>query len=433
MRDYQEAVSYLEELATFGWKPGLERIRRLLALLGNPERELPCIHVGGTNGKGSVTVTLATLLARQGYQVGQFISPEIYDIRERISINGQWIPEEDLTALLDPVRQAEQQMLAEGGEGPTNFEVWTALAFLWFRKMKVDLAVIEVGLGGEIDSTNVIIPLVSVITNVSIDHKDYLGETEEEIAAVKSGIIKKNRPVVTGTLHAGALRVLEERARKEDAPIYRFGIEFQGLEKGFSESRSAFFFQNPDMEEEVSYSLVGHHQVINGSMALQTLWLLSRMGYALDMPQAIRDMESVFWAGRLELIEKGDRRILLDAAHNLEGARNLALALRDIYSYRHLILLVGILADKERGKMIDYLGPFGDKVIITRPNNPRAGDFRGVAQYFQPYKGEVILEEDPERALALGLSLAGAEDLLCITGSIYMLKEIRRLLKEDHK
>lgn len=431
MRDYKEAISYLEELSTFGWKPGLERIRRLLSLLGNPERELACIHVGGTNGKGSVTVTLATLLARQGYQVGQFISPEIFDVRERISLNGQWIPEDDLTSLLEPVRKAEAQMLAEGGEGPTNFEVWTALAFLWFREKKVDLAVIEVGLGGEIDSTNVILPLLSVITNVSIDHKDYLGETEEEIANVKGGIIKKGRPLVTGTLHEGALMVLEERARKEEAPIYRFGIEFQGLEKGFSENRSRFFFQNPDMEEEVSYSLVGHHQVINGSVALEALWLLAGMGYAIDMAQAIRDMESVFWAGRLELMEKGGKRILLDAAHNLEGARNLALALRDIYSFRHLILLVGILADKERGKMIDYLGPFGDQVIVTRPNNPRAGDFRGVARYFQPYKGEVMLEEDPEKALALGLSLTEPEDLLCITGSIYMLKEIRRLLKED--
>ena len=142
-----------------------------------------------------------------------------------------------------------------------------------------------------------------------------------------------------------------------------------------------------------------------------------------------------FGAGALSrlpsLVGAGGKRILLDAAHNLEGARNLALALRDIYSFRHLILLVGILADKERGKMIDYLGPFGDQVIVTRPNNPRAGDFRGVARYFQPYKGEVMLEEDPEKALALGLSLTEPEDLLCITGSIYMLKEIRRLLKED--
>lgn len=429
MQSYQEALAYLDDLNRFGWKPGLERIRRLLELLGNPEKAFPSIHVGGTNGKGSVTVTLSTLLKDQGLRVGQYISPEMFDVRERISIGGQWISEADLLMYVERIRQAVLIMEKDGEEGPTNFEVWTAMAFLWFRDAAVDLAVVEVGLGGAIDSTNVIDPLLSIITNVSIDHKDYLGETLKEIAQVKAGIIKDHRPIVTASVDPEVLEVIEKKARETGSPLYRFSLEFDGLEEGFEEGSSHFAFHCEGMELKVEYSLVGHHQVMNGAVALMAVSLLKEMGYPVDWIQAATSMKKVFWPGRMELLRIGNKRVLLDAAHNLDGALHLAWALKDIHRYRRLVLLVGILGDKERKKMIDLLGPLGDQVIITRPDNPRASDFADVAPWFSSYCKNVAVVEEVEEALLAGLASIEEEDLLCITGSIYLLKDIRKMLE----
>lgn len=427
MKDFEEAIQYLEELNKFGWKPGLERIKKLLNALGNPEKGFKSIHVGGTNGKGSVTVTLSKVLEEQGYKVGKFISPEIYNVRERIQVNSKWIPEDTMIKILSRISIIISDMKNSGFEEPTNFEVWTAMCFQYFSEEEIDFGVIEVGLGGEIDSTNVILPLLSIITNVSIDHKDYLGDTEVKIAKVKSGIIKKGCPVITGSTNQEVLDVIELKCKNLGCQIYRFGLEFYGLEKKFDENSSNFIFQNKDYELEVMYSLVGHHQIINGSVALEAVFILKKMGFDLDMSEAAKSLSRVVWAGRLEMLYYKGNRILLDAAHNLEGAKNLALALKEIYNYRKIVLMVGILADKERQKMIDYLGPFGDKVIVTKPNSPRADDFRKVAEYFKEYSKEIYIIEDVKEAMEKGISLLEPEDILCITGSIYMLQEIRSL------
>lgn len=427
MKDFREAIQFLEDLNKFGWKPGLERIEKLLELLGNPERNFKSIHVGGTNGKGSVTVTISKILEDQGYKVGKFISPEIFNIRERIQVNSEWISEVKIIELLNKIAVKILFMKDEGLEEPTNFEVWTALCFLYFSEEKIDFGVIEVGLGGEIDSTNVIDPLMSIITNVSIDHKDYLGDNEIQIAKVKSGIIKKGKPIITGSTHEEVLKLIGEKAKSLNSPIYRFGLEFDGIEKSFDEGVSNFIFQNKDYELEATYSLVGHHQIINGSVALEAIYLLSTLGYKIDLKKAVDSLSKVTWAGRLEMLHYKGKRVLLDAAHNLEGAKNLALALTDIYNYRKLILMVGILSDKERQKMIDYLGPFGDKVIVTKPNSPRADDYKKVGEYFKQYSKEIYIIEDVREAMEKGITLAGDEDILCITGSIYMLQEIRNL------
>lgn len=427
MENFAAAIQYLDELNKFGWKPGLSRIKKLLELLGNPEKTFKSIHVGGTNGKGSVTVTISKILEDQGYKVGKFISPEIYNVRERIQIDSNWISEERIIAILSRIQILIEEMKANGFEEPTNFEVWTAMCFLYFCEEKIDFGVIEVGLGGEIDSTNVIDPLISVITNVSIDHKDYLGDTEVEIAKVKSGIIKRDRPVITGSTDKAVLKVIEEKANAMNSQIYRFGLEFNGIEKSFDEGVSNFIFQNQDYELEVSYSLVGHHQIVNGSVSLEAIYILNRLGFKVDVTKARQSLSKVIWAGRLEMLHYKGKRVLLDAAHNLEGAKNLALALTDIYNYRKIVLMVGILADKERQKMIDYIGPFGDKVIVTKPKSPRADDFRKVGEYFKEYSKEIYIIEDVREAMEMGISLLEDGDILCITGSIYMLQEIRQL------
>ncbi len=427
MKNFKEANQYLEDLNKFGWKPGLERIKKLLEKLGNPENTFKSIHVGGTNGKGSVTVTISKVLEEQGYKVGKFISPEIYNVRERIQIDSQWIPEAKMIEILSRISIIINELKKNGYEEPTNFEVWTAMCFQYFSEEKIDFGVIEVGLGGEIDSTNVIKPLLSIITNVSIDHKDYLGDTEVEIAKVKSGIIKNGSPVITGSTNKDVLDIIEKKSKELGCLIYRFGLEFDGLEKKHDENLSNFTFQNKEYELDVNYSLVGHHQILNGSIALEAIYILKKMGFDLNMVKAANSLSRVKWAGRLEMLNYKGNRVLLDAAHNLEGAKNLALALTDIYNYRKVVLMVGILADKERQKMIDYLGPFGDKVIVTKPNSPRADDFRKVAEYFKDYSKEIYIIEDVKEAMEKGISLLKKDDILCITGSIYMLQEIRGL------
>ena len=427
MKSYGEAIKYLEELNKFGWKPGLDRISKLLGLLGNPEQSFKSIHVGGTNGKGSVTVTLAKSLKDQGYKVGQYISPELFDLRERVQVDEAWIKEEKLLEYLFLIKEKTDYMTFHNLEAPTDFEVWTAMAFLHFKEEKVDFAVVEVGLGGEIDSTNVITPVVSVITNVTIDHKDYLGDSVEGIAKVKSGIIKRGVPVVTGSEDERVIKILRAKALSLDSQIYIFNKDFWSKQIDLQVNKTIFRFINDFFEEKVEYSLTGKHQLNNGGVVLQTLGVLKEAGYEIDFPKVLESFKNILWPGRLELLEYGGKKILFDAAHNLDGAKSLSYALANIYEYEKLVLVVGILADKDREAMIDLIGPLADEVIVTRPNNDRATDFEKIVDYFRVYTSEIEIIAEIEAAFNKGLELAGSKDLLCITGSIYMLKDIRKL------
>lgn len=428
---YNQAIVYLESLKIFGWKPGLRRIKKLLSILRNPQNKYRSIHVGGTNGKGSVVTTLAKILKDQGYKVGQFISPDILDFRERIQFNNNWIEKASLVKQVKKIKKAINQMIVSGYEHPTNFEVLTALAFLYFNEKNIDIAVIEVGLGGDIDSTNVIMPLVSVITNITIDHKDYLGNTKEEIAKVKAGIIKNGVPVVVGILDPNILKIIEEKAKSCGSKVYRIGYEFSALPKLFSKKGSYFTFQNKDYKKRILFSLLGYHQVRNGALALEVIWCLKKNGLIINEKKIIKSMKHVFWPGRLELIKYKKKRILLDAAHNVDGAKHLKLSLKSIFSFQKLVLVLGILGDKQRQKMMQYLGPIANTIIVTKPNNPRSGDYEIIATLAKEYTSDIILEPNIKNAISMGLSKANKNDIVCITGSIYMIKEARYYIKGD--
>lgn len=426
--EYDEIITYLESLETFSLHPGLQRIKKLLSILGNPQGDYQSIHIGGTNGKGSVTVTLAKILKDQCYKVGQFISPNMLDFRERIQFNGNWIEKSSLIKQVRKIKEAISQMVASGDEHPTNFEVLTALAFLYFSEKNIDIAVVEVGLGGAIDSTNVITPMISIITNVTMDHKEYLGNTEEKIAKVKAGIIKKGVPIVTGSLNSDILKVIENKAKSCGSKIYRIGYEFSALPKSFFKRGSYFIFQNKDWEKKILFSLVGHHQVRNGALALETIWCLKKNGLIIDEEKMIESMKHVLWPGRLELIEYKGKRILLDAAHNVDGAKHLGLALKSIYHFQKLVFVLGILENKQRQKMMQYLGPIADIIIVTKPNSTRAGDYEVIATLAKKYVFDVILEPNIEKAVSIGLSKANENDIVCIAGSIYMINKAREIL-----
>ena len=431
--NYEESLEYLLNLDVFGWHPGLERIEQLMAALGNPEREMKFVHIGGTNGKGSTTAMTVSVLQEAGYKTGMFISPHLYDYRERIHIGQQWIPEEDLARITTVIRERIGEMLNKGLEHPTGFEVSTALALMYFHEQKVDIAVMEVGLGGAIDSTNVIIPLVSVITNVTMDHMEYLGNTIREIASVKAGIIKRGVPVVTAAEEPDALEEISGRALAQESDLYQVGRDLYYNVLELDERGTRFRVKDSEgWSLELFTPLVGAHQAINGTTVALIIRLLNGQGFKISDEVLQQGLRRSFWPARLEMVRKKPQ-VLLDAAHNLDGAIRLKRSLNVIYRYDRLIYVIGMLADKQRVKVMAQLGPLADIIVVTRPNSPRAGDWRAMTLEAAKYTPHVYEEEDIQVAVEKALSLAGPEDLICIAGSIYMVAYAREYFLKDSK
>lgn len=429
-KDYAESLDYLAKLTTFGMNFGLERIRELLKRLGNPEKTLRVVHVGGTNGKGSTTIMIASILQSAGYKVGAFTSPHMHDWRERMVINGQMIPKDKVIVAIRRVRPYLEAMVAEGFEHPTEFEVSTALAFLYFSEEKVDFALIEVGLGGAIDSTNVVAPLISVLTNIGMDHMDYLGKDLISIAKVKAGIIKPHSVVVTASADTNVIEVFREQAIAVNVPLWLVGedVRWESTRTGELEQEFNLIGLNGTYSK-LRLPLIGFHQLRNAATAVTVCELLQTQ-YGAQIPDdaIYAGLREVKWPGRLELISQKPK-ILLDGAHNTDGARALTQAL-PLYTRDHLILCLGMLADKEREKVINMLVPLADEIIITRPNSPRAGDWRALGSLALQHGKPVTCIEDPKEAVIFALSRLQGNDLLCVTGSIYMLADARQALIE---
>lgn len=430
---YQESLQYLVNLTTFGMNFGLGRIQELLRRLENPERRLRVIHVGGTNGKGSTTIMTAKILQEAGYRVGIFTSPHLHDYRERMMINGQMIPKESVIKGIAHLRPHLESMVAEGFEHPTEFEVSTALAFHYFAEEHVDFALIEVGLGGEIDSTNVVSPLISVITNVGMDHMDYLGSDVTSIAKVKAGIIKPNSIVITASENPDVLEVLRERTKIVNVPLWVVGedVRWESLWSGELEQEFDLVGLHGSYPK-LQLHLIGFHQLRNAATAV-TLCEVLQGEYGVKIPrEAIyAGLRQAEWPGRLELLSLTPK-VLLDGAHNVDGARVLGQAL-PLYQRERLVLCLGMLADKEREKVVSMLVPFADEVVITRPNSPRAGDWESLARLAERYGKTVTRIENPKEAVIFALTRLGEKDMLCVTGSLYMLADARQALIEKLK
>lgn len=432
-KEYQESLQYLVNLTTFGINFGLVRIQELLKRLGNPERALRVIHVGGTNGKGSTTVMIASILKESGHKVGVFTSPHMHDWRERMVINGQMIPKERVTQVIKRVVPLLEDMVAEGFEHPTEFEVSTALAFLYFAEEKVDFAVIEVGLGGAIDSTNVVSPLISVITNIGMDHMDYLGSDVVSIAKVKAGIIKPHSIVVTASENPDVIHVLREQAKAMGVPLWLVGEDVRFESKGSGELEQEFDFVGLHaIYSKLRLRLMGLHQLRNAATAVTVCEVLqSEYGVSIPREAIYTGLSEVEWPGRLELLSLKPK-VLLDGAHNVDGARALAQAI-PLYTRDRLILCLGMLADKEREKVVTMLVPLADEIIITRPNSPRAGDWRALGILAEQHGRPVTCIENSKEAVVFALNRLGENDMLCVTGSIYMLADARQALIEKLK
>jgi dihydrofolate synthase/folylpolyglutamate synthase len=434
---YDEALNFLISLTRFGFNFGLQRVEYLLQSIGDPHRKLRVVHIGGTNGKGSTAMMTASILEAAGYRVGLFTSPHLDSYTERYLINRIPISEQKLAELISRLGPHLEQMVRDGQEHPTEFEVCTAIAFLYFFEEQVDFLVLEVGLGGAIDSTNVIpTPLAAVITNVALDHMDYLGNTIREIAIVKAGIIKQAGHVITAASAPEALDVFAARCSEKSASLMRVGVDIgYGLIES-TPSRTSFDLYSPRGDYPgLSVPLAGQYQAINAATALGAIEILRWYhSVPISTDQIRAGFAVAWWPARLELLSEHPA-VVVDVTHNHDGARQLRVALQTIYHYRRLILVLGMLGDKEREKVVGELAPLaaatGGVVVITRPNSSRAGDWEMLATESRRYTDRVLVIEKITDAVDAALKEAGGEDLICVTGSFYMVAEARAYLRSE--
>ncbi len=421
--EYADAVDYVESLGKFGIHLGMERIQGLTALLDHPERKIRTVHVTGTNGKGSVTTFLANMLQQAGLKVGSYTSPHFVRYNERICLNGEEISNEDFAAVTEKTKAALDRFLAQGGEQPTQFEFITAMAFLYFAEKQVDCAVIEVGMGGLWDSTNIITPEVSVITNVTLEHTERRGKTIEAIAAQKAGIIKPGVPVVTEA-EGKALEVIRGAAEANHAPLYVYGDDFSTEELTSSMDTQTFLYRLGEKELEVAIHLPGEHQILNGAAALTAAEILRDKHGVPDEAAMLRGMEAARWPGRLERIHRNPD-IILDGAHNPSGVTVLRKALDEYYPKARRIYVFGMMADKDVSQVSDILFRPEDTIYtVLAHEGDRSEKPEKLAQRL--HKNAVPME-NLTAAYQRAVSEAGPEDVVIVCGSLYLIGTFKEL------
>jgi dihydrofolate synthase / folylpolyglutamate synthase len=422
---YQGWLDYLYGLEKFGMIFGLTQVERILEAIGNPHKEIQAIHIGGTNGKGSTASMMASILEKEGYRVGLYTSPHLIQFTERIKVNGREIDQAEVIELTGWIRGRVEE--AGIPEPFTFFDFTTAMAFLYFSQQRVDLAIVEVGLGGRLDSTNVLDPLLSVVTNIARDHEDQLGKGILRIAGEKAGIIKKGRPFLTAAHQPRVLQLLAKTCQEKGAPFFRMGRDFHYRWSGEKD------FTYVGIHRKlwgVQVNLKGSHQIVNATLALGALEVLDDLGYVVSTDAMMEGLRAVEWPGRLELISTSPK-ILLDGAHNPAGAWALREALEKEFHFRRLILVIGILKDKDIGSILNILFPLADHIILSQPHTDRAAPVQFLRKALGKSGTKADVVEDLETAIRKGLTLTGSDDLLCITGSLYMVGEAKAFFQSQ--
>jgi len=427
---YQETVSYLYGLQKQGIKLSLTNSSTLMDMMGNPHHKFLSVHVAGTNGKGSTAVFIASVLQAAGYRVGLYTSPHLVDFTERIRVNNIPIPSMAVVRLAQLVHERYCAIkLASSTESinPTFFEVTTAIAFVYFVEEKIDIGVIEVGMGGRLDSTNVITPLVSVITNIDLEHQKFLGNTIEEIALEKAGIIKSGIPVVTGVLQPEVINVIEREAAAQGAAVYRLWRDFMPEDIAPGHERTFTYHGCANSYNYLQIAMLGMHQIDNACLAIATIERLRTAGLNVNDEALRSGLEHAYWEGRMERIATYPD-IYLDGAHNLAAARKLATTVKGIkYEYRQIILIIGILDDKNYSGMASELVPLADHVVVTQPQYCRAINFHDLEKEIKRHHTSVVSAETVEIALRKAKMMASRDDLILVTGSLYVVGEARAL------
>lgn len=406
-------------LRRFGIKLGLATISNILKGLGNPQDNFKSIHVAGTNGKGSVASTLAAILHAAGYSVGLYTSPHLVYFNERIRINNQQIADSDVVAAYEAVKSVPY-----GKREPTFFEFATAMALFEFGRQKVDWAVIETGMGGRLDATNTIAPELSIITNISLEHRDYLGNTVSQIAREKSGIIKRRTPVVTGVKQPSARVVVQEISNKKSAPLYFYGKDFKVKRRktdGFS------YYGIDNVWHNMQPVLPGDHQIDNTALVLAAVEILNRNKATITTQHLHAGLANTRWPGRLQVVSTNPL-VILDGAHNLVAARNLGRYLAKNLGDRKLTMVIGILDDKPYGAMLKSLLCACDRVILTQAKINRALDPEILYATAKSMVADATMIADVDRAVAHAIKSARSNEAICIAGSLYVVGEAMQAL-----
>jgi len=426
--DYTKAIEYIRNTHKFGSRMGLECTQELLRRLGNPHFEFKSIHVAGTNGKGSVTAMLAHILRCAGFKTGMYISPSLERFTERIQVNLCEISEADVARLVEKVKLHIDIMIEEGYHHPTEFEIVTALGFLYFAESNVDIAVIEVGLGGRLDATNVIEPIVSVITSIGFDHMDVLGDTLGKIAFEKAGIIKNNTPTVVYPQDKEAMDVLREVAQTRQSDLYEVSLEQLKVSYSkFVEQCFDFIFEEKKYKNIV-INLSGAHQILNASTALTALMVMKKGGWNIFDKAIYEGLKNVNWPGRLEIVKRNPD-VILDGAHNASGARALSTALTEYFKGKKIVLVIGILQDKQIHDILSSICPYAAVVIATKPDSQRAFEPHVLAQMAAEFCERTYVATDISCAIKMGLDMTGENDVLLITGSLYIVGSARKYFR----
>lgn len=415
MKTYQETLAYIYGLARFGMRPGLERISATLRALGNPDENVRIVHVAGTNGKGSTAAFLASIMAAGGYRVGLFTSPHLIRFTERFRINGVEIPESAVAGLADRVMRAAPPET-------TFFEIVTAMALLYFAEEMADLAIMEAGMGGRLDATNAAAGILSVISPISLDHCQYLGDTITEIAREKSGIIKPCRPVVVAPQHGEVLSIITRCCSGTASPLYRAGVDFdaswdsEGL--AYRGIRTSLSGMKP--------GIPGRYQRVNGSLALCAAELLAVSGFDLDDSVLSRGIETARWPGRMESFGSSPR-VILDGAHNTAGAEALAESVAEI-PHARLILVAGVMGDKDAEGILAPLLPLAERVYAVSPEIDRALSSAELALLCRQSGVESIDAGEVTTGLQRAVNGAGPSDIVLVCGSLFTVGEARAFL-----
>jgi dihydrofolate synthase/folylpolyglutamate synthase len=410
---YAEAVEYLYSLQKYGIKFGLSKTSNLLKALGNPHRELKYIHIAGTNGKGSVAAMLESILMRAGLKVALYTSPHLVRFTERFRVNGEEIEPAQVATLV-----AELREVIHPAQPPTFFEVTTAMALTWFARERPDICIMEVGMGGRLDATNVIRPMVTVITNISLEHQVFLGPHLVDIAREKAGIIKRGVDLVTAATQHQVLSLFKATCEAKNASFWRVGKDIRYRKRG-----SGFnYYGFRRIEKDLHLGLLGRHQFRNAAAALAVVELMEKKGFSLSSDHIREGLRRPDWPGRMQVVSR-DPLIVLDGAHNPDAMRTLADSMREAFQWRHLILVLGIMSDKDIGKIMREIVPLAGHVIFTRPEYYRAATAETLMQEAKHLgkRGEIVTPI--AEALKKARSMAGNKDVVLVTGSLFTVGE----------
>jgi len=430
--NYEEALNYINDKNKYGSRLRLDSIRRLLELLGNPHKGLKYIHIAGTNGKGSTASYIATMLEEAGYKVGLFTSPYLEKFNERISINGIDIPDDKVAEITEKIKDSIQIMLKEGCDHPTTFEIVTALGFVYFKEENVDYVVLEVGLGGRLDSTNIIDEsILSIITTIDYDHMDVLGDTLGKIAYEKAGIIKEKGLVLSYPQQKEAIEVIEKVCKERKAQLIVCPMENVSIVK-LTDQGSVFNFKFKNtVYKGVEISLLGEHQVYNAALALTAMLLLREKELVDITDEEIRwGLKKTKWRGRLEVLNRNPL-FVIDGAHNIQGVKTLAENLKR-FQYDRLILGIGILKDKEVEQMVKIIAPLADEIVITEANIYRKMEAEELEKVINKYNDNTYIERDIKKAIDRAYELAKEDDLILFAGSLYLIGDVRKIYTDNY-